>query len=327
MISFTCPSCRMNIERADDEAGQKINCPLCGQRLKVPQPPPPSKDKTVLGQVQAATPQRTLLGELTESPSSTPEPTTAPNPPASAGWFVAQNGKQSGPFTASQLQEMAADGRLQPDDLVTKTGSQQWKPAQQVKGLAFAQVEQPNLPPVPVQNPPRPVTEPQTPPSSLNSVGLVVGCLGIGISFLVCLGIGAILWIGQPDKRTFATVPVGQDPVRTGKEPTEAEARAQLQKALDAWKDMVWQSNMGYRDIEFVDSDHTDQFWLYRFDISAATRYSSLRRWTFDTSLVFKLKDSDTAVRYRRLYRVDEPDERGVWRITVASPGVREPVR
>jgi glc operon protein GlcG len=38
MIAFTCPTCQFALTRADKEAGMKIECPSCGQRLKIPHP-------------------------------------------------------------------------------------------------------------------------------------------------------------------------------------------------------------------------------------------------------------------------------------------------
>ncbi|MBL8792740.1 MAG: paraquat-inducible protein A, partial [Planctomycetia bacterium] len=37
MIAFTCPKCQHQLTRHDNEAGSKIPCPACGQRLQVPQ--------------------------------------------------------------------------------------------------------------------------------------------------------------------------------------------------------------------------------------------------------------------------------------------------
>ncbi len=36
VIRFACPRCKSVVERADQEAGAKFNCPGCGQRLQVP---------------------------------------------------------------------------------------------------------------------------------------------------------------------------------------------------------------------------------------------------------------------------------------------------
>lgn len=74
-----------------------------------------------------------------------------------AQWYVSQHGKQLGPFTPMQLQEMASAGKLTPDDLVTQAGGSKWTPAKQVKGLSFRSAAvQPTLPPLPPLLPPLP---------------------------------------------------------------------------------------------------------------------------------------------------------------------------
>jgi hypothetical protein len=158
MIASTCPSCQFAITRADKEAGLKIECPSCGQRLKIPQPPPPPKDRTVLGQIQSPTATQTVLGQLTTQPAAEPEPIEiVPDQegiPPPAGWYANVLGEQLGPFTPAQLQQMASDGSLAPDDHVTQEGSNQWIAASLVKGLKFPgprRAMNPQLPPLPAQ--------------------------------------------------------------------------------------------------------------------------------------------------------------------------------
>jgi DNA-directed RNA polymerase subunit RPC12/RpoP len=52
MIHYRCPSCRTGLVAAPAEAGTKVSCLECGQRLQVPSRPPRN---------------RTVLGELTDS--------------------------------------------------------------------------------------------------------------------------------------------------------------------------------------------------------------------------------------------------------------------
>jgi DNA-directed RNA polymerase subunit M/transcription elongation factor TFIIS len=47
VIRFSCPGCERVVEVADDEAGHKMSCPTCGQRLQVPAP-----NRTVLGKLE-----------------------------------------------------------------------------------------------------------------------------------------------------------------------------------------------------------------------------------------------------------------------------------
>jgi DNA-directed RNA polymerase subunit RPC12/RpoP len=45
MIHYSCPRCSAILQAADQEAGSKVACPHCGQRLQLPLPP---VNKTVL---------------------------------------------------------------------------------------------------------------------------------------------------------------------------------------------------------------------------------------------------------------------------------------
>ncbi|HQE28034.1 MAG TPA: AIM24 family protein, partial [Phycisphaerae bacterium] len=50
-------------------------------------------------------------------------------------WYYAKGNQQLGPVTTQELQAMAADGRLSPEDLVWKEGLADWTPAGRVQGL------------------------------------------------------------------------------------------------------------------------------------------------------------------------------------------------
>lgn len=265
----------------------------------------------------------------------------------SAEWYVSQNGQQTGPFTPAQLKQMAATGNLTPTDLVTKAGSKQWTPAQQIKGLSFAgnSAVQADLPPLPVPKlPPLPV--PQLPPLPLPttasavvaprtnqpSVLLLVSGAVAGIFLIFCLGIGTIQFIGRKSDKVFVTTPVSMPTAsKEPTEPTEAEAREKLSLALYLWKGGRYGQeligSLTSHKVEFVDPDNTDGFVLHRYDIERCLRDSLLKRWTITASLVFSLKDSGQFIRYEREYIVAYPDERGVSRITVRLRGVAEPVR
>src|SRR5438045_1584899 len=79
----------------------------------------------------------------------------------SANWYVAKRagGQQQrlGPLTFDRLRAMAADGQLQPVDLVCREGMENWWPAERVKGLFPAG---PALPPLPPETRPLPVVAP-----------------------------------------------------------------------------------------------------------------------------------------------------------------------
>jgi DNA-directed RNA polymerase subunit RPC12/RpoP len=57
MIRYTCPRCKSSLESPASFAGQKLNCPNCGQRMQIPQPsvPPsaPPINKTILAKEES----------------------------------------------------------------------------------------------------------------------------------------------------------------------------------------------------------------------------------------------------------------------------------
>src|SRR5262249_14323278 len=74
MIRFACPNCNAVMTAPDNLAGSKGVCPKCGQKVKVPNPPPPAENKTVLGK---------LLPEDFAHPETATNAATAPTPPPS----------------------------------------------------------------------------------------------------------------------------------------------------------------------------------------------------------------------------------------------------
>src|SRR5438874_1736645 len=109
MIRFGCPSCKTVLSAPPEQAGTKVGCPRCGQRLLVPQPPPPNK--TLLG---ALLPQET---QAAPRPSGAAGP-VASAPPQAQPWFFLRAGQRHGPVTWEQLRQMTAAGQIQPADLV-----------------------------------------------------------------------------------------------------------------------------------------------------------------------------------------------------------------
>ena len=49
--------------------------------------------------------------------------------------YYKHGGRQHGPVTGAELKELAAAGKLLPDDLIWKEGMEKWVPARSVKGL------------------------------------------------------------------------------------------------------------------------------------------------------------------------------------------------
>ena len=80
MIRYLCPKCRQLLTAKDAEAGAKLSCTQCGQRLQVPTPPP---NKTMLGQLDEPA-NKTILGKLEgerpETVPSSPRQITEPPP-------------------------------------------------------------------------------------------------------------------------------------------------------------------------------------------------------------------------------------------------------
>ena len=62
-------------------------------------------------------------------------------------WMVARDGKQSGPFPLSQLQDMSRSGRLLPDDLLWSEGLPNWIVASQHPMLFRSEINGMPVPP------------------------------------------------------------------------------------------------------------------------------------------------------------------------------------
>jgi len=77
MIAFTCPRCENLLEHPDTEAGLKVRCPACNQKVRIPQPPPPP-NQTLLGELQFPAESRavTVTGELFSEPQMLVSPQT-----------------------------------------------------------------------------------------------------------------------------------------------------------------------------------------------------------------------------------------------------------
>lgn len=64
-------------------------------------------------------------------------------------WYYMQDGAQQGPISEEELRGMAQDGRLQPTDMVWKSGMQEWQQANQISVLPFSAPATPEVPAVP----------------------------------------------------------------------------------------------------------------------------------------------------------------------------------
>ena len=55
VLHYSCPSCRSPLESLESQAGRKVACPTCGQRMQVPWP---AKNKTLVPELDEAEPVR-----------------------------------------------------------------------------------------------------------------------------------------------------------------------------------------------------------------------------------------------------------------------------
>jgi outer membrane biosynthesis protein TonB len=87
-------------------------------RKKQPTPADESKEDASSGSVQTASRTATATSEGEE------------------GWYYFQDGQRIGPMSREDIEDLAADGRLDPDDKVWLPTSTRWARAREVAGLA-----------------------------------------------------------------------------------------------------------------------------------------------------------------------------------------------
>lgn len=141
----------------------------------------------------------------------------------STEWFVNRNGgPKAGPFSTTQLKELAANGTLQPTDFVWKEGQSEWVKAGQIKGLFPTTLPRSvPLPPItPVASTPRPRGGKTNKTSSWRRIIMAALLFIIGLP-IFCLGGGWMLfYIAQsnrnqgPDEPT--SIPPGATQVTAG---------------------------------------------------------------------------------------------------------------
>src|SRR5262245_17080572 len=102
-ITFYCV-CGKKLKAKAEQAGRRGQCTACGRALTIPA-------------------------------ASTKPPLVAP-PSADALWYFSHQGRMFGPLAASDLRELAADGRLSPGDWVLRPGAAEWQPARDVADLS-----------------------------------------------------------------------------------------------------------------------------------------------------------------------------------------------
>ena len=81
MIRYRCPKCRQLLTAHEDDAGTKLSCPYCGQRVQVPSP----SKKTMLGKLEEPPGEADDGGgERKTAPASSPPRYMADPPPVRA---------------------------------------------------------------------------------------------------------------------------------------------------------------------------------------------------------------------------------------------------
>ena len=76
-----------------------------------------------------------MAGPPAAPSSGPPAPMAPPPPPPIPSWHLAENGEAVGPFSATQLIEAVASGRMRPDTLVWQPGMSRWAQAGSVPDL------------------------------------------------------------------------------------------------------------------------------------------------------------------------------------------------
>jgi S1-C subfamily serine protease len=154
MIQFSCPRCEALLSATDAQAGIKVACPKCNQRIQVPQP---DQNKTMLGKLVFKKPAVSAPagvgpgatgGNEVKARPAVPPPVQAASPQAGQGasaimspqlkvaeWYYTKGGQQCGPVTWPQLRYLAACQQVQPSERVWTPGMAAWTQAGSVQGL------------------------------------------------------------------------------------------------------------------------------------------------------------------------------------------------
>jgi len=158
-IRCACPHCQAVIKAPAKAAGTRASCPRCG--LKVEIPVLKAEPIQVVNIDGSLAPLAALVPVVSPQPASVapmaPQLTSVLPPAAPlvlSRWFVwgtaADNTtKANGPFTLLELQHFVQEGRIVAGDLMCSEGSQDWVPAESVRGLALQPVQPLRTPPSP----------------------------------------------------------------------------------------------------------------------------------------------------------------------------------
>jgi len=105
-------------------------------------------------------------------------------------WLLSRDGKRYGPMTSAQLKHLCQTGKIGRADLICRTGSDRWTPAEQVRGLFPSNAPPPE---VALEAPIRPVEE-ATAQSGTNadSYWKTIGGVFCIVNLLACGGYGLV---------------------------------------------------------------------------------------------------------------------------------------
>lgn len=110
-------------------------------------------------------------------------------------WFVVRAGKEEGPFSGQRLKEMAADGRLRPDDLVRRGDVESARPARAIKGLFPPEGTAPVAAPTEAATVPRSRSSPRVPDAEPKPRGLK-RALVIAVGVVALFSLGSCVVVG-----------------------------------------------------------------------------------------------------------------------------------
>lgn len=209
MVTFRCPTCQNHLQAQETEAGNKLSCSHCGQRLKVPGSLP--VNKTVLGEWAGGNAIATSpLPPVPTAPSKAPLPPAIP--PPNVSWFYEQDGRERGPVSEERMRELIRTGDLEPRDMVWAAGMRSWTPARDQFSFPSRRRDEDYDDGYDDDYDDRDLRIRRRPENS-NSVCSLLSCIFGGIAFLLCppiFGLAGlilgIIGVCQEKNKALATV-------------------------------------------------------------------------------------------------------------------------
>ena len=124
-------------------------------------------------------------------------------------YITRPGGTPTGPYTLDSLEQMAADGKLEPDFLYCVEGMPEWLPITRIVDLPGTSASLPPLPTVPYVEQRIPTPPPGAPAGEKPNFHFTSGCVLLVLSFLmfpltIIFAIVALIQSGRADKAWFA---------------------------------------------------------------------------------------------------------------------------